>query len=81
MKTIYDKVTNSTFTVSDEEFESIEEQYCRAKIALKSYPNIIPHIVFNFHIDWIYKSDEDYSELIDKRNKELDAILNSKLDS
>jgi hypothetical protein len=81
MKVLYDYQDNKTFTVSDDEFDYADRQIQEAYKLLKHLPNILPSIVFGNHSDWIYRSDEDYSELIKKRTKELDAILKNNLES
>ena len=80
MKTLYDYQDNKIFTVSDDEYANADGQIREAYKLLKHLPNIFPSIVFGNHSDWIYRSDEDYSELIKKRTKELDAILKNNLE-
>lgn len=81
MKTLYDHQDNEIFTVSYDDFDYANGQIKEAYKLLKHLPNIVPSIVFNNHSDWIYRSDEDYSELIKKRTKELDAILKNNLET
>ena len=65
----FDTNTKEKFLVSKSEFEDSKADYIHKKFTCENYKNpIIAPVPFMIktatgeHLDWIYKSDEDYSE-------------------
>ena len=76
MKKLYDAALHEIFEVTEDEFRQADLQFRKASELLASFSYVIPVKIFGEHFNWIYKSDEDYSDMIAKRTKQLDALLN-----
>ena len=75
MRKLYDVALNEIFEVTEDEFRKADLQFRKATELLASFPYVIPCKIFGEHFNWIYKSDEDYSDEIAKRTKQLNALL------